>query len=68
MIEDNDQKKNIFKALIEFDLYDTKNSIVEKNTMISRKNKFDYDELISCAKGELFGTGNLNFQCPYAND
>ena len=45
-------------------MYDTKNSIVEKNTMISRKNKFDYDELISCAKGELFGIGNPQLPMP----
>ena len=32
--------------------------------MISRKNKFDYDELISCAKGELFGTGNPQLPMP----
>ena len=32
--------------------------------MISRKNKFDYDELISCAKGELFGIGNAQLPMP----
>ena len=32
--------------------------------MISRKNKFDYDDLISCAKGELFGTGNPQLPMP----
>ena len=32
--------------------------------MISRKNKFDYDELISCAKGELFGIGNPQLPMP----
>ena len=32
--------------------------------MISRKNKFDYDELISCAKGELFGAGNPQLPMP----
>ena len=32
--------------------------------MISRKNKFDYEELISCAKGELFGTGNPQLPMP----
>ena len=32
--------------------------------MISRKNKFDYDDLISCAKGKLFGTGNPQLPMP----
>ena len=32
--------------------------------MISRKNKFDYDELISCARGELFGEGNPQLPMP----
>ena len=36
----------------------------QKKTMISRKNKFDYDELISCAKGELFGAGNPQLPMP----
>ena len=32
--------------------------------MISRRNNFDYDDLISCAKGELFGTGNPQLPMP----
>ena len=32
--------------------------------MISRQSKFDYDGLISCAKGELFGLGNPQLPMP----
>ena len=32
--------------------------------MTSRKSKFDYDGLISCAKGELFGLGNPQLPMP----
>ena len=32
--------------------------------MKSRKSKFDYDGLISCAKGELFGLGNPQLPMP----
>ena len=32
--------------------------------MTSRKKKFNYDELISCAKGELFGVGNAQLPMP----
>ena len=32
--------------------------------MTSRKSKFDYDDLISCAKGELFGLGNPQLPMP----
>jgi len=32
--------------------------------MTSRQSKFDYDGLISCAKGELFGLGNPQLPMP----
>jgi len=32
--------------------------------MTPRKKKFNYDELISCAKGELFGVGNAQLPMP----
>ena len=32
--------------------------------MISRESKFDYDGLISCAKGKLFGLGNPQLPMP----
>jgi 3-hydroxyacyl-[acyl-carrier protein] dehydratase/trans-2-decenoyl-[acyl-carrier protein] isomerase len=32
--------------------------------MISKQKKFDYDSLISCAKGELFGLGNPQLPMP----
>ena len=32
--------------------------------MTSRRSKFDYDGLISCAKGELFGLGNPQLPMP----
>tara|TARA_B100001250_G_scaffold291821_1_gene253464 strand:- start:13 stop:519 length:507 start_codon:yes stop_codon:yes gene_type:complete len=32
--------------------------------MTSRESKFDYDGLISCAKGELFGLGNPQLPMP----
>ena len=32
--------------------------------MTFRKNKFNYDELISCARGELFGVGNPQLPMP----
>ena len=32
------------------------------------KNAFTYDELISCAKGELFGPGNPNYLCHQCYD
>ena len=32
--------------------------------MTSRQSKFDYDGLISCAKGELFGSGNPQLPMP----
>lgn len=30
----------------------------------AQKNAYDYDELIKCAKGELFGTGNAQLPMP----
>ena len=29
-----------------------------------KKNSFDYDELISCANGDLFGPGNAKLPSP----
>ena len=31
---------------------------------LTHKNAFSYDELISCAKGELFGPGNPQLPLP----
>ena len=35
-----------------------------KQFLIMRKNSYDYDELISCGEGKLFGEGNAKLPLP----
>ena len=37
---------------------------VRNTTLIMKKNSFNYDELIGCANGELFGPGNAKLPSP----
>ena len=35
-----------------------------KQSLIMQKNSYDYDELISCGEGKLFGEGNAKLPLP----
>ena len=37
---------------------------VRNTTLIMKKNSFNYDELINCANGDLFGPGNARLPSP----